>query len=646
MTTTRKLYLAGLGSPSGVYAGANSRWINLATGEVWQKSSSTDALGWSKLTVATPPPNPPTLDTVKPTIVSMFPSHNSLNVLVGVHPVVTFSEPMAPASTQWVSLNKGDGAVIPALVHLSANTITLTPGAPLQPGTTYQVRVANLCTDLAGNPMLEAGLATFVTKAVVVVPPIDPPVPPSAGTLKARLFEDMNTGHEGNLDGVPDGWDWAHNPKHGGGWNNPSDEYGAAVVWGQIYSSATPVEAVVEVSNLKFAILYRSTMRWEVLQSTKADGDLGIDGGYYDSAFTGNTSKPGAGKTATGAVTGTPNPAWNLHIYPDRRTLINNPDIAAVCCWMEARLAPGSDPRARYLAGAGGDFWKDLGNPFPGNTDIAIGKHRYLKPGEWTTVTAHTLSASELDTFPLPPVVLVGSGTVTPPPVEPPPVVPPIVGTWARPRNRVTRVMFMGDSITRMQADSAQGLASLASKLNFGIELVGTEVSNGIRHEGRGAWCLDDTNGRCLHSSGFHAGGMIQNANGWVTTHTPDVVVLNAGSNDRYVVAGFNDQQVAQAVGQVIDVIHAARPSTLVMVTGLKAGGEVSPHGGSDNATLNPLIQAKAAVRANTMYFDAYKAFSSSADFIGEWDIHPSEQGITKMITAVADVLKALPVAP
>jgi hypothetical protein len=454
-------------------------------------------------------------------------------------------------------------------------------------------------------------------------PPVDPPPPPPV--LRGRLLADMTETHEGNLDGVPDGWDWAHNPKHGGGWNDPPAEYTAAVVWGQVYSSNTPVEATVEVGNLRLAFLSKSTGRWSVVQHTKPDGAMGIDGGYYKSDFAGNESRP-IETTPQGTLIGTPNPAWNMHMYPNARARINNDDIAHVCMWYDARLATGSDPRARYLAGAGGDYWVSESSPYPSNTDIAIGKHRFLKPGVWTTLTAHTMSAHDLDTLPLPPVVLAGAGAVNPPP-------PP--SGWKLPDGRPARVMFVGDSITVMMAEDPMGIAVLGSQLPFPVELVGSQTSRGIRHEGHGAWCASNEGGRCLHQNFFQADGVLQHVAEWVNASRPDIIVMNIGTNDAFVRNPYTPQQIAEAIGTVVDAVHLADPKVMVCVS------QLTWHNADANPLISAVVNGRSRAGRNVRVFDQFRGFEGG-DWSSPGDVHPSPSGIQKMVAATAAALTVL----
>jgi hypothetical protein len=195
--------------------------------------------------------------------------------------------------------------------------------------------------------------------------------------------------------------------------------------------------------------------------------------------------------------------------------------------------------------------------------------------------------------------------------------------------------MFVGDSITVMMAEDPMGIAVLGSHLPFPVELVGSQTSGGVRHDGHGAWCADDTNGRCTHTNGYHAGGVLQNIASWVNAARPDIMVLNVGQNDFYVRNPSTPVQVAEAVGTIIDAAHLANPDAMICVTQF----------GFHNAAANPLLSAVVTGRSkagrNVRLFDAYRGFGD-ADWAGPGNIHPSPSGIQKMVAATAAALTVL----
>lgn len=469
-------------------------------------------------------------------------------------------------------------------------------------------------------------------------------------SIKQQLKDDMRLPHVGNLDGVPDFYDWAHNPRVGMGNDGAaSSGFNAATAWGQIYSSyggsTDPAPNTnVQVANLGLAILSKSGT-WTIIQRTILEGDRGIDAGYFTSDFQGNITSPeDPPQLGDGTRTGHPNIKYNLHFFPQGRVPINNNDIAGIIAWFDARLvlrnASGADDRAnaRYLAGAGGDYWQDLTAPWPNNGDFAIGRHRFVT-NDWQTFTAHTLTDAQIDANPPPIPNFKIAGQTTP---------PPVTGSWATPTGRAIKVLPVGDSITGIMGESSAGYTSLPGRMGptYQVVTVGSQTGyNNTKHEGHGAWCADDTGGRCTHTNGYHAGGIVQNIASWLASYTPDVVVLNIGTNDRFVVSSFSDAQVAAAIGQILDLIRQNRPQAWTIVTGLRYIDEVG--GYSTNANLNNLIQTtvsqKVAAGANVSYFDQYAQINATGDYRDGSDyVHPSDQGVNKMMNATETALESL----
>lgn len=454
-------------------------------------------------------------------------------------------------------------------------------------------------------------------------PPVEPPPPtPTHTGLRAFLTSEMTNPHHGPLDGVPPGYDWATGPRLGGGNNRGGNQ--ASTAWAQVYTSGGQSGGTVEIANLTLATLTNG--RWAIIQRTKPAGSGDNGGGYFIADFAGNATAPGREPRGGpgGTIVGEPVFGWNLHTWGSPRSTLPE-QFDAICAWFDARLL---SPGGRFLAGAGGDYYVGL-ETNPPQGDWAIGRLSELTPA-WSTHCCHTMTAAQIANGPLPPIVIAG-GAVTPPPV-----VPPTTGAWKLPTGRPVKVMFAGDSITRMMAEDPMGLATLAGQLPFDVELVGSETTGtGLRHEGRGAWCADDTGGRCQHTNGYHAGGVLQNIAGWVTASRPDIIVLNVGQNDRYVRAPLDAAQTAAAIGRVIDAVHNTSPWTMVVVTTF----------GHHNADVNPLIEQQTIERGSlgrpVRFFDMYRGWLAG-DWAGPNDIHPSPSGVVKMVAATAAALTVL----
>lgn len=100
-------------------------------------------------------------DVTAPTIVSISPADLATGVDTATTVVVTFSESVNHNSG--VTLAVDGGASVTCTVTSPANTVVLTPTAPLTSSTTYRVTVTTAVTDLAGNALAAGTSTTFGT---------------------------------------------------------------------------------------------------------------------------------------------------------------------------------------------------------------------------------------------------------------------------------------------------------------------------------------------------------------------------------------------------------------------------------------------------------------------------------------------------
>lgn len=511
------------------------------------------------------------------------------------------------------------------------------------------------------------GTVTTTTPPNTTTPPTNPPntttppnttpptVPPNAGntaTLQQTLTDDMTLAHEGTLDGVPSNWSWASRPQVGYGNTLPSG-WNAGTAWGQVYPSGNrATNTYVNVANLSMAVLSKSTGRWTIVQQTNNRGNLALSGGYFDYVTNNSASIPPL--LGDGTLVGAPTAPLNLHFFPDSRYQYDPADIAGLAVWFDARLVlknpngPDDRGQARFLAGAGGDFWANMTTGWQSwgtNGDFAIGRMRWVT-NDWTTYTAHTLSAAQIASNPPPIPFSAGGSTSMPPtpttvtttpPAAPPTTTPPVAGTWMLPSGRPIKVNFVGDSITAGFAESPNAMSSVPTRLAAAgrtVTLVGTAVSGTTRHDGRGAWCIDDTNNRCTHPNGYHAGGLIQSTPGWLNQTAPDVIVVNAGTNDRAVQQPWTDEQTAAAMGRLIDTLTTASPNALILVTTItyRDGPQTNL-----NSLYRQVVNHKAAEGRHVRLIDMYQNFDAGdfSDFV-----HPTASGAVKMAESAAAELR------
>ncbi|OEC86303.1 Ig-like domain-containing protein, partial [Methanobacterium sp. A39] len=107
-----------------------------------------------------------TTDSTAPTVKSIDPSNNSVNVPLGKVINVTFSESIK-AGTLGVGVKDRTGKYIPITTSISGNVLTITPKSNLTNGTLYYIVLnASSVTDLAGNA-LKAYTTQFTTNGTI-----------------------------------------------------------------------------------------------------------------------------------------------------------------------------------------------------------------------------------------------------------------------------------------------------------------------------------------------------------------------------------------------------------------------------------------------------------------------------------------------
>jgi len=104
-----------------------------------------------------------TVDIKSPTVNSIDPINNALNVSISKSITVTFSEPVK-AGNNWIELKTSDGAAVSFTTVISNNVLTVTPAALLNKGVKYSLILhTGSIVDLAGNPL--AALSSRFTTA-------------------------------------------------------------------------------------------------------------------------------------------------------------------------------------------------------------------------------------------------------------------------------------------------------------------------------------------------------------------------------------------------------------------------------------------------------------------------------------------------
>ena len=226
------------------------------------------------------------------------------------------------------------------------------------------------------------------------------------------IIDDMTLPHDDKMHGIPAGYDWASYPRVGLGVNVIPGRFGAFTAWGQIYETADGNPAVntrVQIRDIKAYYLSKKTGEWTVLQANdKIDGDAYVENFVNDVSvrtYIRDESQNGGGISVTAGN------GYNFHFWSRARAIIHTHDVAALFTTYQARLIVDDETKeddrdiARYLAGCGGDYWRDtkaLWAPgFTANGDFAIGRMK-LVTKEWQAFNAYAGSFDILKDNPPP----------------------------------------------------------------------------------------------------------------------------------------------------------------------------------------------------------------------------------------------------
>jgi hypothetical protein len=228
----------------------------------------------------------------------------------------------------------------------------------------------------------------------------------------ANIAADMSEKNEGFPHGVPTDWGFAQGPAMGMG-NDPNG-WRAITHWGQVYEAAEGNPATnsrVNIRNVQFRLLSRSTGKWSLLQSTSTPV-----GAAYREDFAGQVSKPAdVRREPDGTISVTAGGGYNFHFYPSTRASIDPNDVRGILALVEARLIvadptkPDDRDSARYLVSSGADYYPALTGGWgsgSSNPGVGVGRMKYVKPN-WRFYAMTTLTAAQLQANP-PPVNLDG----------------------------------------------------------------------------------------------------------------------------------------------------------------------------------------------------------------------------------------------
>lgn len=192
------------------------------------------------------------------------------------------------------------------------------------------------------------------------------------------------------------------------------------------------------------------------------------------------------------------------------------------------------------------------------------------------------------------------------------------------------KVMPLGDSITdgftvpgAYRTDLWQKLVQDGYDVDFVGSLAGGPSELGDQdHEGHSGWTIAQ---------------IASNIDGWLSTYTPDTILLHIGTNDIY---GEDPQGAPERLSALVDRITAQTPDTELFVATIIPVSFADETVRAFNEAVVDIVTSKAETGARVHLVDMYSQLTT-ADLVD--GVHPNATGYSKMADAWYEALLSVP---
>lgn len=198
-----------------------------------------------------------------------------------------------------------------------------------------------------------------------------------------------------------------------------------------------------------------------------------------------------------------------------------------------------------------------------------------------------------------------------------------LVFSVALPAGAVTRIMPLGDSITRGYFGSVnhwgyrKPLYDLLASDSYDFDFVGSLTDGAFAdpdHEGHDGWRADQ---------------ILTSVGGWLLTYQPDVVLLHIGTND--ITAGNQDANEVSGILDVVDGYEAANAKNVTVILALIINRQTySPETTQYNIDVNNMAMSRIAGGDDIIIVDMESALSYPSDMAD--GLHPNDAGDRKSV--------------
>jgi lysophospholipase L1-like esterase len=183
---------------------------------------------------------------------------------------------------------------------------------------------------------------------------------------------------------------------------------------------------------------------------------------------------------------------------------------------------------------------------------------------------------------------------------------------------------------------ASRSLTFVGSQMNGPTQVDGVAFPRS--HEGYSGFTIDD-------EPQVSRSGISPKANGAMSTYKPHIVTLMIGTND--VDVNVELATANNRLGALMDRILAADPNVLLVVAQLTPtrNDDLNARVRAYNATIPPLVAARASAGKHVLLVDMYGAFTRDANYKTSLladNLHPSSAGYTRMAQTWYEALSSV----
>lgn len=253
--------------------------------------------------------------------------------------------------------------------------------------------------DVFADKLIHASVPVFTPKREITV----------TSPLLDSITQNTPGYSEGYAAGVPKRFAWCGGSYKPAGYSAPPSDFTAVTGWGAIYPKAgapaySNPDATIEVANAKTYLRLKATREWVLIQD---QARLKVIGSHFAADFSPKANMEMRSDTQPdgSVVIGAPTVGYNNHFWFSERGTFPAGIVDGVYVQMDMRT---NDSQISLVANVGADWWRDAHADFLRNfsNNPGAGMSNWVELStEWSTLRFYSLSTSQLQASPPPPLV-------------------------------------------------------------------------------------------------------------------------------------------------------------------------------------------------------------------------------------------------